>query len=270
MTQTGTGPKVASWLIFTTWVGASAAANYAHGDNVAASLLMASAPVGFAATTGILEMLVSKGVKIGWSAIVAMVMVATVAGVASYIGLVGLATESGITGVAPWLLPIGFDGVVLAASLAIRSLGQTVATAVDVDSVLAKHEVTEWPVATRVDNEAAAKPVAMDALDEALATWTREAEDDLAMATPAPVAKPEPVATVRPTPRRNESLASQLAEPWNEAQAMEYWLAGMTSGAWKVAELDELIGRHYGVSGRTFRRRREVVGLRPASAQPSS
>lgn len=199
------GARFAVGSIFVTWVGISALANYAHGQDPAIGLLMAAAPVGFAAVTFVLEMLVSRGHSLGWVAGLAMVMVAAGAGVASYVGLFGLAREHGATKLVAGLIPIAFDGVVLAMSLAMRILSKPI-VAKELATPFGHRDVTAMDMAmakrqAELANEMAkvemakdtVEPLAMD-VDKTLAKWgvghTEYTPDDWtgAVATPADVA----------------------------------------------------------------------------------
>lgn len=154
-----TGAKAAAWTIFLTWVGISAAANYAHGTDAVSGALMAMAPIGFAATTGLLETLWAKGLQLGWPSALAMIMVATAAGVASYVGLSGLAIEHGMSSLVAYLSPVAFDGVVLASSLAVRALGHVQSSDeirdmsdAEVDKIIEKWTLSRTDMFSRQDN----------------------------------------------------------------------------------------------------------------------
>jgi Helix-turn-helix domain of resolvase len=111
--------KALSWLVFLAFIGLSSYANWLHGLTPHARTMLAVVPVGFAASVFILEGLISAG-KAGRWTFGAIGFVALASGVASYLGLFGMARDSGVPLVQALLLPLAFDGVVLVASMGIR------------------------------------------------------------------------------------------------------------------------------------------------------
>lgn len=302
------GARFAVGSIFVTWVGISALANYAHGQDWLIGLLMAAAPVGFAAVTFVLEMLVSRGHKLGWVAGLAMVMVAAGAGVASYVGLFGLAREHGAAKPVAVLIPIAFDGVVLAMSLAMRILSKPIVAREQFG-----HVANEMPrVAKDTLDVAMAKREAELAIEMAKVELAKEAE--LAkLGQEREVAKLDTVAKDSLT--RLAKIDAEMAKPvdseiseWFDgaelaitqmgeqvAREAEAYVAATPAPAVKdsskvpaveaaelartgrdfsdlrMGEISELLGGHYGVSARTIRRQSwwPAVSGRPVSAPPS-
>lgn len=116
--------KVISWLVFLGFIALSGYANYLHGRSMIAGGMLAVVPVGFAASVFILEGLISAG-KAHRATFGAIFFVALASGVASYLGLYGMAIDSGISRAQSLLLPLSFDGVVLVASMGIRGFSLT-------------------------------------------------------------------------------------------------------------------------------------------------
>lgn len=114
--------KAFAWFVFLAFVGISSTANYFHGDDRTAGLLLATVPVGFAVVVFLLEGLHAKG-KATRAVTALLAVVAGGAGIASYLGLYGMAREHGVQQVPALLLPLAFDGVVAVASLTIRAFG---------------------------------------------------------------------------------------------------------------------------------------------------
>lgn len=112
--------QTSCWLVFLIFIGLSSFANWEHGNTPISSFMLAVVPVGFAASIFILEGIVSVGKATRWT-YAGIAFVAAAAGVASYIGLYGMARESGIPIVQSSLLPLAFDGVVAVASMGIRA-----------------------------------------------------------------------------------------------------------------------------------------------------
>lgn len=108
------------WLVFLAFIGLSSFANWEHGTTRISSFMLAVVPVGFAASIFILEGIVAAGKASRW-AYAGIIFVASAAGVASYLGLYGMARDSGIPVVQSALLPLAFDGVVAVASMGIRA-----------------------------------------------------------------------------------------------------------------------------------------------------
>lgn len=111
--------KAISWLVFLAFIALSSYANWLHGTVPVARFMLAVVPVGFAASVFILEGLISAG-KASRSTFAAIGFVAFASGVASYLGLYGMARDSGIGLAQAVLMPLAFDGVVLVASMGIR------------------------------------------------------------------------------------------------------------------------------------------------------
>jgi len=111
--------KTVCWLVFLAFIGLSSFANWEHGTTRISSFMLAVVPVGFAASVFILEGLISAQ-KASRSTFAAIGFVALASGVASYLGLFGMARDAGIPLVQAALLPLSFDGVVLVASMGIR------------------------------------------------------------------------------------------------------------------------------------------------------
>lgn len=118
--------KLVSWLVFLTFVGLSAFANYQHGQDRLAGFLLAIVPVGFAVVVFIVEALHAAGRATGWLYLGAG-LVGGGAGVASYLGLFGMARDHGVQLVPALLLPLAFDGVVAVASMGIRGFAGALA-----------------------------------------------------------------------------------------------------------------------------------------------
>lgn len=112
--------QTSCWLVFLIFIGLSSFANWEHGNTRISSFMLAVVPVGFAASIFILEGIVSVGKATAWT-YAGIAFVAAAAGVASYLGLYGMARESGIPIVQSSLLPLAFDGVVAVASMGIRA-----------------------------------------------------------------------------------------------------------------------------------------------------
>lgn len=114
--------KAIAWIVFLTFIGISATANFLHGDDRLAGGLMAVVPIGFAAVMFLVESMAArqKGSK---ALYIAAGVVALGAGVASYAGLVTMALDHKVPGLVAYLLPLAYDGVVVVASLAIRGAG---------------------------------------------------------------------------------------------------------------------------------------------------
>lgn len=108
-----------SWLVFLAFIGLSSYANYLHGSTPHARIMLAVVPVGFAASVFIFEGLITQG-RVSWWTFGAIGFVALASGVASYLGLFGMARDSGVPLVQSLLLPLSFDGVVLVSSMGIR------------------------------------------------------------------------------------------------------------------------------------------------------
>lgn len=111
--------KVISWLVFLAFIALSSYANYLHGDSLIAGGMLAVVPVGFAASVFILEGLISAQRASRWT-FGGIGAVALASGVASYLGLYGMAIDAGIGRGQSVLMPLAFDGVVLVASMGIR------------------------------------------------------------------------------------------------------------------------------------------------------
>jgi hypothetical protein len=111
--------RLISWLVFLAFIGLSAFANYAHGQDALAGFLLAIVPVGFAVVVFLYEALHAAG-RVTRLTTAAAVVVGGGAGVASYLGLFGMAREHGVQLVPALLLPLAFDGVVAVASMGIR------------------------------------------------------------------------------------------------------------------------------------------------------
>lgn len=111
--------KVISWLVFLGFIALSSYANFLHGADLIAGGMLAVVPVGFAASVFILEGLISAGKASRWT-FGAIGAVALASGVASYLGLYGMAIDAGIGRGQAVLMPLAFDGVVLVASMGIR------------------------------------------------------------------------------------------------------------------------------------------------------
>lgn len=302
------GARFAVGSIFVTWVGISALANYAHGQDPAIGLLMAAAPVGFAAVTFVLEMLVSRGHRLGWVAGLAMVMVAAGAGVASYVGLFGLAREHGATRLVAGLIPIAFDGVVLAMSLAMRILSKPVVAKeqfghVANDEPRVAKDRLDVAMAKR-DAELAIEMAKVDlAKQQQLATLGHErelakmdtvAKDSLTRLAKidAEMAKPvdseisewfdgaELAITQMGEQVAREAEAYVAAAPAPAAkdsvkvpavEAAELATVGARESDFTLGQISELLGEYYGVSARTIRRQSwwPAVSGRPVSAPPA-
>lgn len=132
--------KAVSWLVFLTFIGLSSFANWEHGTTRISSFMLAVVPVGFAASIFILEGIVSAGKATIWS-YAGITFVAAAAGIASYLGLYGMARDSGIPIVQSALLPLAFDGVVAVASMGIRAFSSPALVApVPVEEVLQQTE----------------------------------------------------------------------------------------------------------------------------------
>lgn len=289
--------RFAAGAIFVTWVSISAGANYAHGDDAIGGGLMMAAPVGFAATTFLLEMLISRGHKLGWPAGLAMVLVAAVSGVASYVGLFGLALEHGVPRETAALLPLAFDGVVLASSLALRTLSRRPAVDTVVDKIkdLAVDMSTfqeraidghvdipvvdmdkpvdsvDIPVVDSVDTVAVDKiemdkpvdtepGVGMDIqswMDESEAALSEAGQELAAEVTAYVAAAPAPVA--RDSAKIDHEAARRAA-------------ALMLGEGMGLVQISNMIGESYGVSGKTVRRQSWWPALsgRPVSGPPAS
>lgn len=116
--------KIISWLVFLGFIALSSYANYLHGDSLVAGGMLAVVPVGFAASVFILEGLISAGRSSRWT-FAAIGFVALASGVASYLGLYGMAIDAGIGRAQAVLMPLAFDGVVLVASMGIRGFSLT-------------------------------------------------------------------------------------------------------------------------------------------------
>lgn len=112
--------KGVCWLVFLAFIGLSSFANWEHGTTRISAFMLAVVPVGFAASIFILEGIVSAGKATKWS-YAGIIFVAAAAGIASYLGLYGMARESDIPLVQSALLPLAFDGVVAVASMGIRA-----------------------------------------------------------------------------------------------------------------------------------------------------
>lgn len=112
--------QTSCWLVFLIFIGLSSFANWEHGNTRISSFMLAVVPVGFAASIFILEGIVSVDKATRWT-YAGIAFVAAAAGVASYLGLYGMARESGIPIVQSSLLPLAFDGVVAVASMGIRA-----------------------------------------------------------------------------------------------------------------------------------------------------
>lgn len=111
--------KVISWLVFLAFIALSSYANFLHGRSLVAGGMLAVVPVGFAASVFILEGLISAGKESRWT-FGAIGAVALASGVASYMGLYGMAIDAEISRGQALLMPLAFDGVVLVASMGIR------------------------------------------------------------------------------------------------------------------------------------------------------
>lgn len=116
--------KVISWLVFLAFIALSSYANYLHGESMIAGGMLAVVPVGFAASVFILEGLISAGKASRWT-FAGIGAVALASGVASYLGLYGMAIDAGIGRGQSVLMPLAFDGVVLVASMGIRGFSLT-------------------------------------------------------------------------------------------------------------------------------------------------
>lgn len=112
--------QTSCWLVFLIFIGLSSFANWEHGNTRISSFMLAVVPVGFAASIFILEGVVSVDKATRWT-YVGITFVAAAAGVANYLGLYGMARESGIPIVQSSLLPLAFDGVVAVAAMGIRA-----------------------------------------------------------------------------------------------------------------------------------------------------
>lgn len=266
-------PIAAAWAIFLAWVAISALANYAHGRNAVAGLLLAAAPVGFAAVTFLLEMLVSRGHRLGWPSVLAMVAVASGAGVASYIGLAGMAIENGVDTLTARLLPLAFDGVVLAASLAIRALANPPmanarpAPVSAVDVTMAELQLHREAAMAEVDKRRAAldtdsapdtaTPVDAIDLEATLAKHglsTLPSDADMALAMDMLVAEVAEVAPVSPAPAGTRR--TKVAEPIVVEAIREAHSQGMRGG-----KLEGVVAFQTGLSERSVRRRVAALGL---------
>lgn len=256
--------KFAAWLIFLTFVGISAVANYLHGADALAGFLMAMAPIGFAATMAMLETIV---VKVSWTSRLAMAVVATGSGVASYIGLYSLAREHHVSKPVAILLPLAFDGVVLASSLAIRSLSvaKVVGHDVQADLGMAKQEAVELDIdwsspeelnkmANHVEAMAKEDEDMSKALANSLDTLDKIIEDDDIVA--------------KEMANLDTDLAKALdtdldmdTEAWT--WAMKAKADGQTAG-----QIAEELAKRRGVSARTIRRSpwwtQAMKGIAPA------
>ncbi len=118
--------KLICWAVFLTFIALSSFANWEHGSTFHASFMLAVVPVGFAATVFILEGILSAG-KGGWMTYTGVTFVAAAAGIASYIGLYGMARDNGIGVTQAALMPLAFDGVVAVASMGVRAFSTPLA-----------------------------------------------------------------------------------------------------------------------------------------------
>lgn len=112
--------KGISWLVFLAFIALSSFANWMHGATFHAQIMLAVVPVGFAAAVFLFEGMSAAGKTQLWQT-VGVGFVALCAGVASYLGLFGMARDNGIPIVQAALLPLAYDGVVAVASMAIRA-----------------------------------------------------------------------------------------------------------------------------------------------------
>lgn len=232
--------KFSAWSIFLTFVGISAVANYLHGADALAGFLMAMAPIGFAATMAILETIV---IKVSWTSRLAMAIVATGSGVASYIGLYSLARDHHVHQVNAALLPLAFDGVVLASSLAIRSLSvakvvQDVSEPVDMldkivghgqDDVqeLAKPEDTPLDILDKIIQEEDTVSNAMASLDTDLANLDKALDTDLDMDTEAWTWAMKAKASGKTAGQIAEELASRRGVSARTIRRSPWWTQAM-------------------------------------------
>jgi hypothetical protein len=203
--------KSLCWLIFLAFIGLSSFANWEHGTTSISSFMLAVVPVGFAASIFILEGIVAVGKATKWTYL-GIIFVAAAAGIASYLGLYGMARDSGIPIVQSALLPLAFDGVVAVASMGIRAFSSHEGS-VSVDEVLDR-----WM--TTGDQYSPSEPLDMESLHE----WAAEIS---APVSPAPSLKvetsPDVVESVSLSP--HSARASRRAS-WDVSRVADMALAG--------------------------------------------
>lgn len=291
--RASTAALVVIWILFFSWVGISAAANYAHGTDRAGGLLMAMAPVGFAVTMGVYEYAMAKGAKLGGGATTIIITVAAVSGFTSYFGLVGFALERRVDTLPAFALPMAFDGVVLILSLALRKLSshEDSGQDVDLDKVLDKwldeRTVSSFPTVSRLDvvldktldktegqDSAAGQDTALDIpLDKDTAaeldTWD-SGLDELVLAAAGQDndldSEPAPQDIV--LPRRGPRPKVNVLEA--NAEDVERRLAGLLAAGTLKGEAYTAVGVHYGMSAKAVQRFVAARAARPVSTPPAA
>jgi hypothetical protein len=240
-------------------------------------------------------MLVSRGHHLGWAAGLAITMVATGAGVASYVGLFGFAREHGATRGVAALIPIAFDGVVLAMSLAMRILskpvvakeqvghnaqGMDVATRqAELATELATMQLAKDTEMAKLGQEQGVATVAKDSLvrlatvdaemakptDSEIGEWMAGAELAITEMGQQVAREAEAYVASAPAPTVKDSAKVPVIE------ASELAMTGAAESGYTLGQISELLGGHYGVSARTIRRQSwwPAVSGRPVSAPPA-
>lgn len=210
--------KLVCWAVFLVFIGLSSFANWEHGHTFHAKFMLAVVPVGFAATVFILEAISSNGraTRLTYAGVM---FVATAAGVASYIGLYGMAIDNQIGRAQALLMPLAFDGVVAVASMGIRAF-----TAEPIG------KKTDQPAADQL-KQSAPKKVKSTTGSQPAPSTTPELQEHPALALTAPPPASPLVSTPKRRTRPDAPKVGRSGNPQRGLAVKRVMVGGETAAA---------------------------------------